>query len=71
MTRTEKETAKLVALGWRLLRIRHYGCSRIQYWTHPNHQPDRNGFFTRQTALDHQRMLDKNGGVCDCIKENA
>ena len=75
MTSVNKSTAYLQQKGWRLvagLKRNIIGIHQAyQAWDHPAHQPDRHGFFTKTAALDHQKMLDENGGVCDCIKENS
>lgn len=76
MTSGNKSTMYLQQNGWRLvagLKKRNAIGINLAYqaWDHPAHQPDRHGFFTKTTALDHQKMLDKNGGICDCIKENS
>jgi hypothetical protein len=63
----------LVAKGWRLVRnVRGFSPVKghkvnWQAWEHPDHQPDRRGFFQKGEALAHQKRLDK-GITCDCIR---
>ena len=66
----------LVSKGWKLVRkVSGYspveGCKvNWQAWEHPEHQPDRRGFFQKREALEHQKRLDK-GLRCDCIRPQS
>ena len=52
--------------GWRQIAHGKGEYRNINYWDHPNHQPDRSGAFTTTDAARHQKEF-ANGG-CDCIK---
>jgi len=64
--REPRDHVYLLSRGWRLFKKRPTKYGTINYWDHPNHQPDRNGFFCQQEALAHQQYLDR-GGRCDCL----
>ena len=53
--------------GWRRIGQRRNQHGVTHYWDHPDHQPLEHGAFTKSSALDHQRTVEKDG-ICDCIK---
>lgn len=71
-----KDADYLISKGWRLVRtVTGYSTAighRVnwQAWEHPDHQPDRRGFFQKGEAIAHQKRLDK-GASCDCISSSG
>lgn len=61
-----KNDELLLSNGWHMIGQKRYEHGTVQYWDHPDHQPDVHGAFTKTDALKHQRRSSKYG--CDCIK---